>query len=137
MEELGVERGDRTPQPGPGSRPEDEAKASNGEGELQVVSTNSEVGVSEGFEQPDWTALRFYEPGDRQVQEKHRHGQEDRRNDTRRHGQLVELVLEEGMGRMILAPIGADASIPVEHLVDPVDEPPVPRRRVTAASLRR
>jgi hypothetical protein len=80
-----------------------------------------EVGVTERLEQPDLHSLRADHPPEHDVDQERGDEQEYGWDHLGHRLELHQLVVEEGVAHMVLAPIGAGAAVGREDCVDLTD----------------
>ena len=89
---------------------------------LKVVDRDTAVSITERLQKADLLALECNEPGEREIDEKSGHQQEDRRQRAAHVVEHVELVIEPRVGRLVLASIRRTAPVRLENYVEPLDD---------------
>ena len=75
----------------------------------EVMDADRRIAVAEGLQHADDLALASHAASQHQVQQEGRGTEENERHDGRVHLQLVELVLDEPVRQLLVAPVRADA----------------------------
>ena len=93
-------------------------QAGDGQHELHIVAGDGDGTIANRLQQADLLAFQRDQAHQRHVDEERRHQEEDRRDNPAQSIELLELGVQEGMGELILAAVGAGAAIPSEQAVE-------------------
>ena len=122
VEEFVVELDHGAPKPDAHRGARERPGQHSGHGKSQVVLAHLEVAVPERLEHGDLGALRGDQPAQHDVEQKRRHGQEDRRNRRPHRPQLVQFALDDQMRRLVFTPVRAAAAVRRQQPVDVVED---------------
>ena len=121
VEEVGVEARQPVAEPCARKKAQHDPNAGDSQHELHVVAGDGGRTIADRLQQADLLALQRDQAHQRHVDEERRHQEEDRRDHPAQGVELLELGVQEGMGELVLAAVGAGAAIAGEQTVQLLD----------------
>ncbi len=121
-EKRHVDVAERLAHPDAGGDTAGDADADDQQHQLDVMQPDREIAVTEGLERGDLLALQTDQAADDDVEQKRGDAEKNHRENGGGGLLLFQLLGQEAARQLVLARVGADASVRLQEFVEPVDD---------------
>ena len=122
MKEVAVEAGEAVAEPRAADEADSDADCRDEENHFDVVTSDRQRPVAERLQEPDLLALQRDHARQRDVDEKGRYQQEDRRHHASQRIELPQFRVEKRVRQLVLPAERAGAAILGQEVVEPLDD---------------